>query len=138
MNTITTAGGSSGKLRILLAEDNADIARIVSFYLRNMRNAEVVVCRDGSEAIAAMTQQPVDLAVLDGSMSVADGLTVLHWIRERQEHVNVPVIFLTANHAQTFADDGLAAGAQLVMTKPFNPGLLLRQIRSLLAPGAPA
>ena len=82
--------------------------------------------------------QPVDLAVLDGSMPVADGLTVLHWMREQQEHVNVPVIFLTANHAQTFADDGLAAGAQLVMTKPFNPGLLLRQIRSLLAPGAPA
>ena len=48
MNTTTTAGGSSGKLRILLDEDNADVARIVSFYLRNMRNAEVVVCRDGS------------------------------------------------------------------------------------------
>ena len=55
MNPTTTAGGSSGKLRILLAEDNADVARIVSFYLRNMRNAEVMVCRDGSEAIAAMT-----------------------------------------------------------------------------------
>lgn len=124
-------------MRILLAEDNADIARIVSFYLRNMRNAEVVVCRDGSEAIAAMTQQPVHLAVLDGSMPVADGLTVLHWMRGQQEHVNVPVIFLTANHAQTFADECLAAGAQLVMTKPFNPGLLVRQIRSLLVPGGP-
>jgi CheY-like chemotaxis protein len=138
MNTTTTAGGSSGKLRILLAEDNADVARIVLFYLKNITDTEVVVCRDGGEAIAAMTQQPVDLAVLDGSMPVADGLTVLHWMREQQEHVNVPVIFLTANHAQTFADECLAAGAQLVMTKPFNPGLLLRQIRSLLAPGAPA
>lgn len=125
-------------MRILLAEDNADIARIVSFYLRNMRNAEVVVCRDGSEAITAMTQQPVDLAVLDGSMPVADGLTVLRWMRGQQQHFNVPVIFLTANHAQTFADECLAAGAQLVMTKPFNPGLLVRQIRSLLVPGGPA
>ena len=60
-------------MRILLAEDNADIARIVSFYLKNMRIAEVVVCRDGGEAIAAMTQSPINLAVLDGSMPVADG-----------------------------------------------------------------
>ena len=137
MNT-TATGGLAGTMRILLAEDNADIARIVSFYLRNMRNAEVVVCRDGGEAIAAMTQSPVQLAVLDGSMPVADGLTVLHWMRSRQDHVNVPVIFLTANHAQTFADECMASGAQLVMTKPFNPGLLVRQIRSLLAPDAPA
>ncbi len=34
-------------MRIVPAEDNADIARMVSFYLKNMRNAEVVVCRDG-------------------------------------------------------------------------------------------
>ena len=138
MSTTAAAGESSGKIRILLAEDNADVARIILFYLKNITDAEVVVCRDGGEAIAAMTQSPVHLAVLDGSMPVADGLAVLHWMREQQEHVNVPVIFLTANHAQTFADECLAAGAQLVMTKPFNPGLLLRQIRSLLAPGAPA
>lgn len=123
-------------MRILFAEDNADIARIVSFYLRNMRTAEVLVCRDGGEAITAMSQSPFDLAVLDGSMPVADGLTVLRWMRAQPEHVNVPVIFLTANHAQAFADECLAAGAQLVMTKPFNPGLLVRQVRSLIAPGA--
>lgn len=120
-------------MRILFAEDNADIARIVSFYLKNMRNAEVVACRDGGEAIAAMTQAPVDIAVLDGSMPVADGLSVLRWMRTQPALVAVPVIFLTANHAQSFADECLAAGAQLVLTKPFNPGLLVRQIRSLIA-----
>jgi CheY-like chemotaxis protein len=136
MNTTAKTGGSAGTMRILLAEDNADIARIVSFYLKNMRIAEVVVCRDGGEAIAAMTQSPVHLAVLDASMPVADGLRVLRWMRSQPEHVNAPVIFLTANHAQTFADECMASGAQLVMTKPFNPGLLVRQIRSLLAPDA--
>lgn len=122
-------------MRILFAEDNADIARIVSFYLKNMRNTAVVACRDGGEAIAAMTQSPVDIAVLDGGMPVADGLAVLRWMRGQPALATVPVIFLTANHAQSFADECLAAGAQLVLTKPFNPGLLVRQIRSLAAPG---
>ena len=38
MNRTATAGGSAGTMRILLAEDNADIARIVSFYLKNIKN----------------------------------------------------------------------------------------------------
>jgi DNA-binding response OmpR family regulator len=136
MNT-TATGGSAGTMRILLAEDNADIARIVSFYLKNMRNAEVQACRDGGEAISAMSQIKFDLVVLDGSMPVADGLSVLRWMRAQPALEKVPVIFLTANHAQSFADECMTAGAQLVMTKPFNPGLLVRQIRGLIAPRAP-
>lgn len=133
----TALQGTAGTMRILLAEDNADIARIVSFYLKNMRNAEVRTCRDGGEAITAMSQTTFDLVVLDGSMPVADGLAVLRWMRAQPALEKVPVIFLTANHVPSFADECLAAGAQLVMTKPFNPGLLVRQIRSLIAPRAP-
>ncbi len=131
-----TVPQSPGKMRILLAEDNADIARIVTFYLKNMRSAEIHACRDGGEAIAALSKLTFDLAVLDGSMPVADGLSVLRWMRAQPALVAVPVIFLTANHAQAYADECMAAGAQLVMTKPFNPGLLVRQIRSLIAPPA--
>lgn len=129
------AGTADGKIRILFAEDNPDIARIVAFYLKNMRNAEIVPCKDGGEAIAAMAAHKVDLAVLDGNMPVADGLSVLRWMRSQPALVSVPVIFLTANHTQSFADECSAAGAQLVMTKPFNPGLLVRQIRSLITHG---
>jgi CheY-like chemotaxis protein len=127
--------GGEGRLRILFAEDNADIARIVAFHLKNMRNAEVCPCKDGGEAITAMSSLPVDLAVLDGSMPVADGLTVLRWMRAQPALAAVPVIFLTANHSETYAQECLAAGAQLVMTKPFNPGQLVRQIRSLVLTG---
>jgi DNA-binding response OmpR family regulator len=133
----TATQGTAGRMRIVLAEDNADIARIVTFYLKNMRSAEVQTCRDGGEAITAMSQMTFDLVVLDGSMPVADGLSVLRWMRAQPALETVPVIFLTANHAQAFADECLAAGAQLVMTKPFNPGLLVRQIRSLIAPPTP-
>ncbi|MBY0266743.1 MAG: response regulator [Burkholderiales bacterium] len=129
------AGIAEGKIRILFAEDNPDIARIVAFYLKNMRNTEILPCKDGGEAIAAMSTQKIDLAVLDGNMPVADGVTVLRWMRTQPALVSVPVIFLTANHTATFSDECIAAGAQLVMTKPFNPGLLVRQIRSLLLPG---
>ncbi len=129
---MSNTGAAGGPIRILFAEDNPDIARIVAFYLKNMRNAEILPCKDGGEAIAAMSLQTVDLAVLDGNMPVADGLSVLRWMRSQPALVSVPVIFLTANHAQSFTDECIAAGAQLVMTKPFNPGLLVRQIRNLI------
>jgi CheY-like chemotaxis protein len=135
--TSPAAQSFTGTTRILLAEDNADITRFVTFYLKNMRHAEVHACKDGGEAMAALTQGPFDIAVLDGNMPVADGLTVLRWIRAQPALVSLPVIFLTANHDSSFAKECMAAGAQLVMTKPFNPGLLVRQIRSLLASRGP-
>lgn len=127
----------TGKTRILLAEDNPDITRLVSFYLKNMRNAEVRACKDGAEAMTALEQDIFDIVVLDGNMPVADGLAVLRWMRARPALVSLPVIFLTANHDRDFEKECMAAGAQLVMTKPFNPGLLVRQIRGMLAARAP-
>jgi len=124
-------------IRILIAEDNPDIARIVSFYLKNMRSTEVHACPDGGEAMTALSQKSYDIVVLDGNMPVADGLTVLRWMRTQKKLILVPVIFLTANHNKDFEKECLAAGAQLVMTKPFNPGLLVRQIRSLLPAASP-
>lgn len=129
--------GFAGKTRILLAENNPDITRLVTFYLKNMRNAATQACKDGSEAMAALAQETFDIVILDGSMRVADGLTVSRWMRKQAALVSVPAIFLTANHERGFEKECLASGAQLVMTKPFNPGLLVRQIRGLLAARRP-
>ena len=135
--TSPAAQSFTGTTRILLAEDNADITRFVMFYLKNMRHAEVHSCKDGGEAMTALAQGSFDIAILDGNMPVADGLTVLRWIRAQPALVSLPVIFLTANHDRSFEKECIATGAQLVMTKPFNPGLLVRQIRSLLASRGP-
>jgi two-component system, chemotaxis family, chemotaxis protein CheY len=134
--TSTGQQGFADTVRVLLAEDNADIARIVTFYLKNMRKTEVVACQNGAEAMAALADSRFDIAVLDGNMPVADGLTVLRWIRAQPALSALPVIFLTANGTGEFERQCLESGAQLVMTKPFNPGLLVREIRSLLAPAA--
>lgn len=123
----------SATTRILLAEDNPDISRLVMFYLKNMRNAEIRACKDGGEAMSVLAGESIDIAILDGSMPVADGLTVLRWMRTQAALASVPVIFLTANHDRGFEKECMASGAQLVMTKPFNPGLLVRQIRGMLA-----
>lgn len=135
--TSTATKSFTGATRILLAEDNADITRFVTFYLKNMRHAEVHACQNGGEAMTALAQGSFDIAILDGNMPVADGLTVLRWIRAQPALVSMPVIFLTANHDSSFEKECIATGAQLVMTKPFNPGLLVRQIRSLLASRRP-
>jgi hypothetical protein len=74
------AAGSGRTLRLTFARGRADIARIVAFSLKAMRDTAVGSCKDGGEAVAAMR-------------------------------------------------------AQLVMTKPFNPGVLVRQIRKLVLTG---
>jgi len=124
--------------RIVYADDNEDIVKIVRFLVKNMRGMEIETCSDGEEAIMAIERCAPDLVILDASMPRADGLTVLRWLRERAESASVPVIFLTADRRRETRDACLGAGAQTVLTKPFNPSELVGEIRRQLSPGPDA
>jgi DNA-binding response OmpR family regulator len=119
----------------LYADDNEDIVRIVRFLVKNMRGMDIETCADGEEAITAIEKDAPDLVVLDASMPHADGLTVLRWLRGRPESARVPVIFLTADHRRETREACLNAGAQKILTKPFNPSQLVAEIRNQLAAG---
>ena len=119
--------------RILYAEDNADTAKVVRFFLQGMRNAEVTMCRDGAEALDALAVVVPDVVVLDAQMPKVDGLTVLQTMRANPKHAAVPVIFLTSEPSETFREDCIERGAQAVLTKPFNPRVLVEEVRRQLA-----
>jgi DNA-binding response OmpR family regulator len=119
--------------RIVYAEDNPETARTVRLFLDGMRNVEVAMCRDGAEALAALDAAVPDLVILDAQMPKVDGLTVLDTMRADSRYAAVPVIFLTSEPSSVFREECIERGAQEVMTKPFNPRLLIEAIRRQLA-----
>jgi len=97
-----------------------------------MRNAEVTMCRDGAEALDALAVVMPDVVVLDAQMPKVDGLMVLEAMRANPKHAAVPVIFLTSEPSEAFREDCIGRGAQAVLTKPFNPRVLVEEVRRQL------
>src|SRR5687767_1990159 len=84
---------------------------------------------DGAEALRALMQQPVDLAVLDIKMPRMDGMELLEKLRKSSD---LPVIFLTSKDDEVDELLGLRMGADDYIKKPFSQRLLIERIRALL------
>ena len=116
-------------MRILLAEDDVEVARQVSTALRSGGYA-VDVASDGQEAQFLGESDAYDAVVLDLGLPRIDGVSVLeHW---RQRGVRVPVLILTARGTWREKVTGLRAGADDYLAKPFEIEELLARIEALL------
>ena len=114
--------------RILVVDDEPKIARVVRDYLEH-GGFEVIVARDGREALMrARTERP-DLVVLDLGLPGLDGLDVTRSLRNES---GVPLIMLTARDSETDKVLGLELGADDYLTKPFSPRELVARIRAVL------
>ena len=117
---------------LLVADDDEDILTLVQ--LRLTRSGyEVVVARDGEEALRLAREKQPDLAVLDWMMPKASGLEVLRAIRADAETCDIPVVLLTARASEADIAEGLAAGADDYIAKPFSPQELAARIQVILA-----
>jgi two-component system, OmpR family, alkaline phosphatase synthesis response regulator PhoP len=115
--------------RILLIEDDASMALGLEYNLRK-ENYEVTVCRDGESGLAAIRETSYDLVLLDWMLPGLDGIEVLRAVRADQ--LAVPVLLLTARDGKDDMVEGLDAGADDYLAKPFDLNILLARIRSLL------
>ena len=116
-------------MRILVAEDERDLNRILSERLR-AEYYSVDACFDGKEALDYLDAAEYDAAVLDIMMPKMDGLCVLKKLREKGNRI--PVILLTAKDSIEDRVKGLDAGANDYLIKPFAFEELLARIRVLL------
>lgn len=115
-------------MRILLIEDDHDLCFSLAFQLRK-KGYLVDTCEDGEDA-AYYTEQPIyDLILLDRMLPHVDGLTILKKLRRGQNMV--PVILLTALGELDDKVDGLDAGADDYLVKPFAFEELLARIRCI-------
>lgn len=120
----------SGK-RILLVEDDRDLAEIVRHHLeREGWPVECVV--DGDAAIASAKRVPPLLIVLDLMLPEVDGLQVCRTLRAHPPTARVPIVMVTAKSEETDIVLGLELGADDYLPKPFSPRVLVARIRSVL------
>lgn len=118
-------------MRVLLAEDNASLARATTAILTRS-DCEVHVAHDGAEALQMLCNGYFDVAVLDIMMPEMDGLAVLRSMRS--EGNTTPTILLTA---KTQVDDrvlGLDLGADDYISKPFDARELVARVRAAARP----
>ncbi|MCE1191676.1 MAG: response regulator [Acidovorax sp.] len=114
--------------RILVIEDEPDIAAIVVDYLRHA-GYTVEHQAEGRAALASMLTQPPDLTLLDIMLPGMDGLEILRQARRHTEH---PIIMLTARVEEVDRLIGLELGADDYICKPFSPREVVARAKAVL------
>jgi DNA-binding response OmpR family regulator len=117
--------------RILVVEDDADIASLIVHYLAPAGHDSEVVA-NGSDAVATARQRPPDLIILDRMLPGLDGLEVCRALRADAELGAVPILMLTARAEEVDRIAGFETGADDYVTKPFSPKELVARIGALL------
>jgi two-component system phosphate regulon response regulator PhoB len=123
--------------RILLVEDDAALAELVSWHLER-EGHEVVRTPDGEEALLLATENTPDLVLLDWMIEGLSGIEVCRRLRRGEATAKVPVIMLTARGEEEDRIRGLSTGADDYVTKPFSPRELVARVAAVLRRTRPA
>ncbi len=124
----TAASASTARRRILVIEDEPDIARGLRDALE-FEHFDVSTSGYGREGIKVLRERGADLVILDLMLPDINGFTVCEEIR--QSHPVVPIILLTARSQETDKIRGLESGADDYVTKPFSVGELIARINAM-------
>ncbi|MBI3974717.1 MAG: response regulator transcription factor [Chloroflexi bacterium] len=115
-------------MKILVVDDDPDIAEIIAFALGKDHHSASIV-HTGASALALMERERFDLMILDVMMPRVDGYEVCQ--RVRRQDAAMPIIMLTAKDSEADKVRGLDLGADDYVTKPFSPRELLARVRAL-------
>lgn len=116
--------------RILLAEDDAHVMRLMAIWLE--RNGhEVIETQNGADAQAQLQSGGIDCLVTDINMPHMNGLELVRWMRD-DARLDIPVIMLSARCDQQKIDKSLEGYRVSLHPKPFSPSRLISEIEALL------
>jgi len=118
--------------RVLIVEDEQDIAGLIKHTLERGGDAEAEVVTSGDAALKAVSDHPPDLVILDLNLPVLGGLEVCRILRSRADARRVPIIMLTARTSENDRVGGLELGADDYVTKPFSLRELTARVRAVL------
>ncbi len=117
--------------RILIADDDAQIVRLVRSYLEQAGYG-VLTAADGDQALHIIRRDRPDLVVLDVMMPGHDGFELTRLLRADESLATIPILMLTARVEDADKLSGLNNGADDYLTKPFNPLEVVARVRALL------
>jgi DNA-binding response OmpR family regulator len=123
--------------RVLIVEDDADIAALISHYLAKADYPSEVVA-DGGRALSRAREAAPDLMILDLMLPGLSGLEICRAVRADERIAALPIIMLTARGEESERILGLDMGADDYVVKPFSPSELMARVRALLRRTAPA
>ena len=118
--------------RILIADDEPNIVVSLEFMLKRA-GYEVLVARDGTQALAMIRAERPDLVLLDGMMPGLSGFEVCEAVRADAGLSAVRIMMLTAKGRETDVARGMGAGADAYVIKPFSTRELMDRIGGILA-----
>ncbi len=124
------AGSRDQRARVLIADDNPDLRRYLTRLLSPLWIVETA--GDGQEALEMIRRRPPDLVVTDVMMPRLDGFGLLAELRDSPETQELPVIMLSARAGEEPVIEGLEAGADDYLPKPFSGRELLARVRAHL------
>jgi PAS domain S-box-containing protein len=117
--------------RVVLVDDNRDIREYIERLLA--RNYEVTSLEDGEQALAAILENPPDLVLTDIMMPRLDGFGLLQKLRANPLTAAIPVIMLSARAGEEARSEGMEAGADDYLVKPFTVRELMARVGSHIA-----
>jgi DNA-binding response OmpR family regulator len=118
--------------RVLVVEDEQDIAGLIKHALERAGDGQVQIVSSGDAALRAVTEQPPDVIILDLNLPVLSGTEVCRIIRSRPATAGIPIIMLTARTTEGDRVMGLDLGADDYVTKPFSLRELAARVRAVL------
>ncbi|HQX15386.1 MAG TPA: response regulator [Anaerolineales bacterium] len=118
--------------KILIAEDERDIRDLVAFTLR-FAGHEVIAATNGEEAVYLAPKINPDLILMDVRMPRMTGYEACKIMKTMPGIRDVPVVFLTARGQESEIQQGLGAGAEEYLLKPFAPDQLTERVKAILA-----
>jgi len=118
--------------KILIAEDERDIRELIAFSLQGLGGFKVVQASNGIDAVERAAAELPDLILMDVRMPRMTGYEACKKLKENDSTKSIPVIFLSAKGQESEIQQGLSAGAEEYILKPFAPDELVNQVRGVL------
>jgi two-component system phosphate regulon response regulator PhoB len=119
------------KQKILVIEDDPDIRELIAYNLE-LSGYETIREENGKKGLISAKQDDPDLIILDLMLPDMDGFNVCRYLKKDTQYRKIPVIMLTARSEEDDMIEGLEAGADDYITKPFSPRVLLARVKAAL------
>jgi DNA-binding response OmpR family regulator len=132
MATVGPGGAVSRHARVLVVEDEQDIAGLIKHTLERSGEMTATIVGSGDAALRAVAERPPDLLILDLNLPVLSGVEVCRVLRSRAATAQLPIIMLTAKTSEADRVAGLDLGADDYVTKPFSLRELSARVRAVL------
>jgi len=119
--------------KVLIVDDEPHMLRVTELSIKR-GGYDIVIGRNGREALELAAREKPVLIVMDVSMPEMDGLAALQHLKTNPETAAIPVIMLTVRGQAMTRHQAEQSGAAVYLTKPFSPSQLLAEVRRLLEP----